>query len=117
MMGDLLHALVLVGRHADDVEDKRALRLGAHHAVQGRELADAVGGRQHGGAPNARITVCRVRCIQFVGAADPLHRGAAVHGIADRKQIVTGNAEAVTDAFGGQALDDIVGDADCLRLS
>ena len=112
-----LHALVLIGGHSDDVEDQRSFRLGAHHAVHGRQLADAVGRHQHRRAPNARIAVRGVRRIQLVGAADPLHLGAAVDRIADRKQIVAGNAKAVIDALCGEALDDIIGDADRLHLS
>ena len=34
VMGDLAYALVLIGGHADDVKDERALSLGAHHAVE-----------------------------------------------------------------------------------
>ena len=45
----------------------------------------------------ARIAVRGVRRIQLVGAADPLHLGAAVNCIADRKQIITGDAKAVAD--------------------
>ena len=116
-MGDLVHALVLIGGHADDVKDQRSFRLGAHHTVHGRQFADAIGRRQHCRAANARIAVRGVRRIQLVGAADPLHLGAAVHRIADRKQIVAGNAKAVTDALCGEALDDIIGDADRLHFS
>ena len=35
VMGDLMHALVLIGRHADDVKDQRTFRLRAHHTVHG----------------------------------------------------------------------------------
>jgi len=45
----------------------------------------------------ARIAVRRVGCVQLVGTADPLHLGAAVDGVADRKQIITGDAKAVAD--------------------
>jgi hypothetical protein len=45
VMGDLAQALVLIGRHSNDVKDQGLLRLGAHHAVQGRQLADAIGRR------------------------------------------------------------------------
>ena len=114
VMGDLVHALVLIGRHADDVEDQRPFGLGAHHAVDGRQLADAIGRRQHCRAADARIAVRSVRRIQLVGAADPLDLGTAVDRITDRKQIIAGNAKAVVDPFCSQALDDIVGDADRL---
>ena len=35
VMGDLMHALVLIGRHAHDVKDQRTFRLRAHHTVHG----------------------------------------------------------------------------------
>ena len=117
VMGDLVHTLVLIGRHADDVKDQRSFRLGAHDAVHGRQLADTIGRRKHRRAPNARIAVRGVRRIQLVGAADPLHLRAAVHRIADRKQIVASNAKTVIDTFRGEALDDVIGDADRRHLS
>ena len=117
VMGDLVHALVLIGRHADDVKDQRSFRLGAHHAVHGRQLADAIGRRQHRRAADARIAVRGVRRVQLVGAADPLHLGAAVDRIADRKQIIAGDAKAVADALCGEAFDDVIGDADRLHRS
>jgi hypothetical protein len=116
-MGDLVHALVLIGGHPDDVKDQRALGLGAHDAVHGGEFADPVGRRQHRRPADARIAVRRVGCVQLVGTADPLNLGAAVDGVADREQIVAGHAKAVIDALRSKALDDIIGDADRLRFS
>jgi hypothetical protein len=94
------------------VKDQGSFRLGAHHAVHGRQLADTIGRRQHGRAPNARIAVRGVRRIQLVGAADPLHLRAAVHRIADRKQIIPGDPKAVADALCGEALDNVIRNAD-----
>ena len=116
-MGYLVHALVLIGGHADDVKHQRSFCFGAHHAVHGGQLADPIGCRKHRRAPNARVAIRGVRRIQLVGAADPLHLRAAVHRIADRKQVVASNAKAVIDALRGEALDDVIGDADRLRLS
>ena len=116
-MGDLVDALILIGWHADDVKNQRSFRLGAHHAVYGREFADAIGRHQHRRAPDARIAVGGIRRIQLVGAADPLHLRAAVNRVADRKGIIAGNAKAVFDPFCGKALDDVIGDTDRLCLS
>ena len=93
VMGDLAQALMLIGRHSDNVKDQGSLRLGSHHAVQGRQLADAIGRHQHRRAANARKAVRSVSRIQLVGAADPLHLRAAVDGIADRKHVIAGDAK------------------------
>ena len=116
-MGNFAQALVLIGWHSDDVEDQRPLGLRAHHAVYCREFADAIGCRQHGRAPDARIAVGGVRRIQFVGTADPLHFRATVNRVADRKHIIAGNAKAVFDPFCRKSIDDVIGDAHRLYCS
>jgi hypothetical protein len=116
-MGDLADALILIGRHSDDVKDQRSFRLGAHDAVYGGELADPIGRRQHRRAADARIAVGGVSRVQLVGTTDPLHLCATVDRVADRKHIIAGNAEAVLDAFCGKALNDVIGDADRLDRS
>jgi hypothetical protein len=45
MMGDLAYALMLIGGHSNDVKDQRLFRLSAHHTVEGRQLAHAIGRR------------------------------------------------------------------------
>ena len=114
-MGDLMHALVLIGRRADDMKDQRTFRFRAHHTVHGRQFSDPIGRRQHRLATDARIAVRGIRRIQFVGAANPLHLGAAVHRIANRKQIVAGDAKAVAYALCGEALDDVICNASCFH--
>ena len=57
MVGDLAQALVLIGRHSDDVEDKRSLRLRSHHAVQRRQFTESISGREHGRPPHARVAI------------------------------------------------------------
>ena len=74
---DFPDALVLIRGHSDDVKYQGVFRLSAHDTVQGRQLADAVGCRQHCRAANTSVTVRCIGRIQFVGTADPLHLWAA----------------------------------------
>ena len=75
-------------------------------------IANAIGRCQHRRAPDARIAICGVRRIQFIGTADPLHLSAAVDRIANWKHVIAGNAKAVVDSFCGKALDDVISDVD-----
>jgi hypothetical protein len=63
---------------------------------------------EHRRARDARMAICGVRRIQFIGTADPLHLIAAVDCIANWKHVIAGNAKAVVDSFCDKALDDVI---------
>ena len=116
VMGDLAQTLVLIGRHPDDMKDQRALGFRAHDAVQRRQFADPVGGREQSSAADAGVAVGGVRGVQFIGATDPFDLSAALDRVAHREQIVSGDAEAMRDALVGNALHDVVRYAHGLHL-
>src|SRR5437870_3581349 len=107
-MDCLAQALVLIGRHADDVEDERALGFRAHHSIDRRQLADCISRRQHRRAPSARVAIGSIGGIQFIRAADPLDVWIAIDCITDWKRVVTRYAETVGDPFISKSLNDIV---------
>src|SRR5438477_11898301 len=90
------------------MEDERLLGFRAHNSVDRRQLADGISRREHCRAPSARVTIGRVRCIEFVRTADPLDVWIAIDRVTNRKRIVTRYAETVFDALISNSLDDIV---------
>ena len=90
------------------MEDTRPLSLGPHHAVERRQLADGVRGREQRAAPYSGIAVSRVGRVQFVGTADPADRLAASDGIVDLECEVPGDAEAVGDPLAREPADDVI---------
>src|SRR5438477_8728511 len=90
------------------MEDERLLGFRAHNSVDRRQLADGISRRQHCRAPSARVTIGRVRRVEFVRTADPLDIWIAIDRVTNRKRIVTRYAETVFDALIGNSLDDIV---------
>ncbi len=96
--------------HADEMEDGQALGVGAGDAVEGAELADAVGGADGGDATDAGVAVGGVGGVEFVAAADPAHVVAVADGVADGKGEVARHAEDVGDADFAQAREDVVND-------
>jgi hypothetical protein len=109
-VGNFAQALVLIGRHSDDMEDERALGFCAHHAVQRGQFADSISGREHGCAPYARITVCGIRRVQLVHTTDPADFPVAFDRITDREKVIAGNSKTVADTFICEALYDVIGD-------
>src|SRR6266404_9893907 len=55
-----------------------------------------------------RVTIRRVRRIEFVRTADPLDVWIAIDCITDWKRVVTRYAETVLDALISNSLDDII---------
>ena len=111
MMRDLMQPLILMGRHPDEMEDERSLGLGAHHAVNRRQFAHAIGRHQHRGAANTGVAVGGVRRVQLVRAPNPFDFRATINGVAQRKRIVPGDPKAVIHALPRKSMNDIVGDA------
>src|SRR5437588_442107 len=61
-----------------------------------------------GRTSSARVTIGRVRCIEFVRTADPLDVWIAIDRVTDGKGVVPRHAETVLDALISNSLDDIV---------
>ena len=109
MVGDAAAALDPGGGGTDHVEDRNALGLGAHHAVDGAEFTHRVGGGEQGGPAAAGVTVGRVGGVKLVGADDPLDAGGKLDGVIDRKGVVPGDAKGVFDAKVCETLNHIIG--------
>ena len=100
VVSDQLEVLDAFAGHSDDVEDRNAVRLGAHDAVDRRQFAHPIGGGQDRRAADAGVAVGGVGGIEFVGAGHPLQTADDLDGVVHREGIVAGNPEDLVDAEG-----------------
>ena len=94
--------------HADEMEDRQAMRLAAHHAVDRRQFANAVGGREDRCAADAGVAVGGVRSVELVRTRHPLERGHLLDGIVDRERVVPWHPEDPVDAELGEASEGVL---------
>ena len=89
------------------MKDGRPLGLGPHHPVQCAELTNRIGRAKHRSAPNTRIAVGGISCVQFIGAAKPLDRLTRCDRVIKWEREITGQTETVGDAQFGEPLNGI----------
>eukprot|EP00963_Diacronema_lutheri_P011047 scaffold1314_cov386-Pavlova_lutheri.AAC.5 len=91
-------------RSTYQVEHGQVFRFGSHDTVQGTEFTHAIGGGEHGTSMDPRVSVGRVRGIQFVGGHHPCEIWMFFHCIIDGKCKITWQTEHVSNAQPGQAV-------------
>ena len=107
VMGDLTAALDPGTGSPNDMENRDAMGFGTHHAVDGTEFADGVGGGEDGGSAAAGITIRSIGGVQFVRADHPRQLVRGFDRVIDREGVVARNAKGAVDAEIGEAADDI----------
>src|SRR6202041_797348 len=95
---------------AYQMEHRQMLGIGAGDARKCCKLADAIGGADGRGPPDAGIAVRGVGGVELVTAADPAHLRVLADGVVHRKGEIPGNTEDIADANLLEALQDILND-------
>ena len=94
--------------HANEMEDRQAMRLAAHHAIDRRQLANSVGGREKRCPADAGVAVGGVRGVELVRARHPLESGHLLDGVVDRERVVPWHPEDPVDAELGEASEGVL---------
>jgi len=84
-------------RHTYEVKYRKVFGIGSGDAVDGAQLANAVGCAQGRNALDAGVPVGRIRSVQFVAAANPVHVGMVADRVIDGEGIVSWHSKDVGD--------------------
>ena len=109
MVGDQTEALDTFARHSHQMEYRKAVRLAAHHPVEGGQLTDTVGSGEHGRAADAGVSVGGVGGIEFVGATDPFQSRYVFDGVINGEGVVARYPEDLVDSQLGDSVEDVFG--------
>jgi hypothetical protein len=80
------------------VKNGEMLRIGARHAIDRAEFADAVSGAKRADASDTGIAVGGLRGVELVAATDPADVGIVHDRVVDGESVIARHSEDVGDA-------------------
>ena len=85
------------GKGATDTDDRKMFRIRSGNPVDGTEGSYAVRNNKSGRPVESRVSICRVRRIEFVAVSDPLRSSAILELLNKLKIEITGYTEDVSN--------------------
>src|SRR5258708_35158545 len=85
------------GQRATDTDDREMFRIRSGNPVDSTEGSYAVGDDKSGGPVETRVSICRIRRIEFIAVSDPLGSSAILYLLNKLKIEIPGYTEDVAN--------------------